>query len=211
MKTMENDVIKTLKDCGAVLEGHFIGTSGRHLHGYMDKSVFLPHPKIVSAFSRMFAELNKDKNIEAVVSPAVAGIPFSQWTSFHLSEITGKEVLGLFTEKTPENGQVFKRGYEKLVKGKRVLVVEDTVATGGSVKKVIEAVRDAGGEVVQVSILVNRDPEAVNEKTFGCPLNALAVIPMPSFAENEVPDWLKQMPINTTVGHGAKYIKEHGG
>ncbi|MBY0539174.1 phosphoribosyltransferase [Patescibacteria group bacterium] len=204
-----DDVVKILKETGAVLEGHFIGTSGRHLHGYMNKDKFLPHAKIVSEFSRMFAELNKDKNIEVVVSPAVAGIPFSQWTSYHLSLITGKEVLGLFTEKTPENGQIFKRGYDQLVKGKRVLVVEDTVATGGSVKKVIDTVRAAGGEVVQVSILVNRDPDNVNEKTFGCPLNSLAVIPMPSFAEDEVPDWLKAMPIRTDVGHGAKYLQEH--
>ncbi|MBX9765531.1 phosphoribosyltransferase [Patescibacteria group bacterium] len=206
-----DDVVRILKETGAVLEGHFIGTSGRHLSGYLNKDKFLPHAKIVSEFSRMFAELNKDKNIDVVVAPAVAGIPFSQWTSYHLSQITGKEVLGLFTEKTPENGQIFKRGYDQLVKGKRVLVVEDTVATGGSVKKVIDTVRAAGGEVVQVSILVNRDPDNVNEKTFGCPLNALAVIPMPSFAEDEVPEWLKKIPINTTVGHGAKYLKEHGG
>lgn len=204
-----DDVVKILKDSGAVLEGHFIGTSGRHLHGYMNKDKFLPHPAIVAKFSRMFAELNKDKGIEIVVSPAVAGIPFSQWTAHFLTEITGKEVLALFTEKTPENGQIFKRGYDKLVSGKRVLVVEDTVATGGSVKKVVDSVRAAGGDVVQISILVNRDPDTVNEKTFGCPLNALAVIPMPSFAEDEVPDWLKAMPIRTDVGHGAKYLKDH--
>ena len=204
-----DDVKKMLMDAGAVLEGHFIGTSGRHLHGYMNKDAFLPHPHIVSALSRMFAELNKDKDIEAVVSPAVAGIPFSQWTAYHLSEMTGKKVLTLFTEKTPENGQIFKRSYDKLISGKRVLVVEDTVATGGSVQKVVDAVTAAGGNIVQISIVVNRDPENVNEQTFGHPLSQLAVIPMPSFAEDEVPEWLKAMPIRTDVGHGAKYLKEH--
>jgi len=204
-----DDVIKLLKDSGAVLEGHFIGTSGRHLHGYLNKDAFLPHTGVVSKLARKFAELNKDLNIEVVISPAVAGIPFSQWTAHHLSEMTGKEVLSLFTEKTSDNNQIFKRGYDKLVKGKRVLIVEDTVATGGSVQKVVKAVEEARGKIVQISIVVNRDPENVNEKTFGYPLSALCVIPMPSFAENEVPDWLKTMPIRTEVGHGTKYLQEH--
>jgi len=204
-----DDVIKLLKDSGAVLEGHFIGTSGRHLHGYLNKDAFLPHTGVVSKLARKFAELNKDLNIEVVISPAVAGIPFSQWTAHHLSEMTGKEVLSLFTEKTSDNNQIFKRGYDKLVKGKHVLIVEDTVATGGSVQKVVKAVEEARGKIVQISIVVNRDPENVNEKTFGYPLSALCVIPMPSFAENEVPDWLKTMPIRTEVGHGTKYLQEH--
>lgn len=206
-----DDVVQMLKDAGAILEGHFIGNSGRHLSIYMNKDTFMPHTKTVSKIGRMFADLNKDNAIEVVVGPAVGGILLSTWTAHHLTELTGKEVLSVFTEKTEDNGQVLKRGYGQLVKGKRVLAVEDTVTTGGSVRKTIDAVTAAGGIVVQLSLVLNRDPKNVNESTFGVPVNALAEIPMESWGEDEVPEWLKKIPINTTVGHGAKYLKEHGG
>lgn len=204
-----DDVAQILKGIGAVLEGHFIGTSGRHLALYVNKDVVSPHTAIVSKIGEMFAELNKDKNIEVVVSPAVGAIALSQWTAYHLSQMTGKDILSLFTEKTPENGQIFKRGYDAMVKGKRVLVIEDTAATGGSVKKTVDTVVAAGGNVVQVSLMVNRDPANITSGSMGFPLNALGVIPAESWGEDEVPDWLKKIPINTTVGHGAKYLKEH--
>lgn len=207
---MEN-VVQILKDAGAILEGHFIGTSGRHLALYINKDVILPKVDVVSKIGRMFAELNKDKNIEVVAAPAVAAIPFSQWTAHHLSEITGREVLSVFTEKTADNGQEFaeKRGYGNLVKGKRVLVVEDVSTTGGSVKKTVEAVQEAGGEVVQTSLMINRDPDHINSDTMGFPLNELGVMPTESWGEGEVPEWLLGVPINTHVGHGAAYVKAH--
>jgi len=204
------DVVRLLKEAGAILEGHFVGASGRHLSIYVNKDAWLPQTDLVSKICRMVAELNKDKGIEVVVGPAVGGIPLSQWTAHHLSEITGRTVLSVFTEKTPDNGQALKRGYDALVKGKRVLAIEDTVTTGGSVKKTIDAVKKAGGNLVQLTILVNREPANVTTSTFGVPMNALADLPSESFAENEIPEWLKKIPINATLGHGAQYLKEHG-
>jgi orotate phosphoribosyltransferase len=96
-----------------------------------------------------------------------------------------------------------------VVEGKRILAVEDTVTTGGSVKKTIDAITGAGGNVVQLSLIVNRDPKNVTDATFGVPVNALADISMESFGEEEVPDWLKKIPINVSVGHGAEYLKGH--
>jgi len=204
-----NDALTLLKEAGAILEGHFIGVSGRHLSVYVNKDAFLPHTKIVSELARMIAEHHRDKNIDVVVGPAVGGIPLSTWTAHHLSELTGKEVLSVFTEKTPEGGQILKRGYDKLIAGKRILAVEDTVTTGGSVASTISAVKEAGGNVVQLALIINRDPMRVNETLFGVPMSALAELNAESYAEDEVPDWLKKIPINTTVGHGAKYLKEH--
>ena len=206
------DVVQLLKDAGAILEGHFIGTSGRHLALYINKDRILPQTDVVSKIGRMFAELNRDKGIEVVAAPAVAAIPFSQWTAYHLSQMTGRPVLSVFTEKTPDNGQEFsaKRGYAALVRGKKVLVVEDTAATGGSVKKTVDAVLAAGGTVVQVSLMVNRDPATINSETMGFPLNELGVIRAESWGEGEVPEWLTKIPVDPAVGHGAKYLKEHG-
>jgi orotate phosphoribosyltransferase len=209
MKNMNDDVIQILKDSGAILEGHFIGVSGRHLPMYINKDAWLLHTGLVSKVCRMLAEMNKDKKIEVVVGPAVGGVVLSQWTAYHLSDITGKEVLSVFTEKTPEGGQILKRNYDRVVEGKRILAVEDTVTTGGSVKKTIDAITGAGGNVVQLSLIVNRDPKNVTDATFGVPVNALADISMESFGEEEVPDWLKKIPINVSVGHGAEYLKGH--
>lgn len=205
------DVLAILKEAGAILEGHFIGTSGRHLAVYVNKDVILPKTEIVSKIGEMFAELNKDKNIDVVAAPAVAAIPFSQWTAHHLSQKTGRDVLALFTEKTPDNGQEFtaKRGYGDLVKGKRVLVVEDVVTTGGSVKKTVDAVVKAGGGVVQVSLMVNRDPKNVTPEFIGFPLNELGILNAESWDEDKVPDWLWEIPIDVAIGHGAKYVAEH--
>lgn len=203
------DVVQILKDAGAILEGHFIGVSGRHLSLYVNKDAWLPHTHLVSKMCRMLAEKNNDKDIDVVVGPAVGGVPLSQWTAFHLSEMTGKEVISIFTEKTPEGGQVLRRGYDALVKGKKVLAVEDTLTTGNSVKKTIDAVRAALGDVVSLSAIINRDPAHITEETFGVPFSSLADLPSESFAEDEVPEWLKKIPITTAVGHGAQYVREH--
>lgn len=202
-----DDALAILKEAGALLEGHFIGASGRHLSLYMNKDAFLPHTDYVSRICKMLAELNKDIEVDMVVGPAVGGIVLSTWTAQHLSELQGKKVLSIFTEKTPDNGQVLKRGYDALVKGKRVLAVEDTVTTGDSVKKTIDAVTAAGGNVVQLSLIMNRDPAHINQETFGVPISSLISLPMESWGEDEVPDWLKKIPTNTTVGHGAKYFR----
>lgn len=204
-----DDVLTLLKDAGAILEGHFIGVSGRHLSVYVNKDAWLPKTNLVSQLCRMIAEKNKDRDIEIVVGPAVGGIPLSQWTAYHLSEITGREILSVFTEKTPDDNQIFKRGYDALVKGKKVLAVEDTLTTGGSVKKTIDAVHAAGGDVVSLTVIINRDPAHITGETFGVPFIALAELPSESFGEDEVPEWLKAMPIRTDVGHGATYLKEH--
>lgn len=206
-----DDVITLLKEAGAITEGHFIGTSGRHLSLYVNKDAWLPKTQLVSRVCKLIAEYNKDKNIDVVVGPAVGGIAISQWTAQHLSEMTGKQVLSLFTEKTLDGGQEFsvRRGYDKLVKGKRVLAVEDTVTTGGSVIKTLDAVREAGGELVQLTLIVNRDPKNVTEEAFGVSMNSLAELPSESFGEEEVPDWLKKIPINTELGHGTKYLETH--
>ena len=200
------DIINLLTKVGAIYEhGHFIGTSGKHFSTYLNKDALLSKPLYISKIGKMAAEKFKNKNIEAVVAPAVAAIPFSQWTAYHLSKITQKEVLALFTEKTAENSQIFKRGYDLAIKNKRVLVVEDITTTGGSVKKVIESVRIAGGKVVATCVIINRDPKLVNSKTIGAPFFPLATHKIPSYEAKDCPLCKKGVPVNTELGHGKNF------
>ena len=204
-----NEVIETLKKVGAILtDDHFVGTSGLHLSNYILKDALFPHTSEVSKICKLFAEKYKDQNIEVVVAPAIGGIILSQWVAHHLSQVTGREVLGVFTEKTADNDQVFKRGYEKYVSNKRVLVLEDNTTTGGSVVKVANSVKNAGGNIVAVCVMVNRDPEHVNSKTLGIPFDSLSELPSPSYKPEECPLCKQNIPVNTVIGHGKKFLEE---
>lgn len=204
-----SNIISILKKTGAIItDGHFVGTSGRHMSAYINKDALLPHTRLVSEIGKLFAGKFKSKNIEVVVAPAVAGIPFSQWTAYHLSKMSRKEVLSIFTEKTPENDQVFKRNYDNVVKGKRVLIVEDTTTLGSSVKKVVSAVKTAGGKIVGVSVMINRDPEAVNTKSMGAPFSSLGVFKVPSYDEKKCPLCKSGVPVNIKIGHGKKFLEK---
>lgn len=203
-----NNVIDILKKVGAVItDSHFVYTSGKHGSVYVNKDAVYPHTEETSKIGQLFAEKFKNVDIDVVAGPALGGIILSQWTAYHLSKLKGKEVLGVYTEKTPEKNQVFIRGYDKLVKGKNVLVIEDLTTTGGSVRKVVDSVKTAGGKVVAVCVMVNRDPEHVTSKVVGGSFSALGVLKASAFDEAVCSLCKKNVPINTDVGHGKKYLE----
>ncbi|MEK9161094.1 MAG: phosphoribosyltransferase family protein [Patescibacteria group bacterium] len=209
---MDQEVLSILKRVGSVItDSHFVGTSGRHMSVYVNKDALFPHTPETSRICELFAEKNKDLDIDIVVGPALGGIILSQWTAFHLSRITGKEILSVYTEKVQkgdEEDQVFRLSYDQVVKGKNVLVLEDTTSTGGSVKKVVNAVREVGGNVVQVCVMVNRDPKIINSESIGAPFSWLAELSAESYPEEECPLCKAGVPVNTTVGHGKKFLEK---
>ena len=204
-----NQVVDILKKTGAIIsDDHFVGVSGLHFDTYINKDALLPHTQEVSAVCELFAQKYKDASIDVVAAPALGGIILSQWTAYHLSQLTGREVLGVYTEKTADKDQIFTRGYDTYVKGKRVLVIEDSATTGESVMKVVRAVQDAGGEVVEVCVMVNRDPEHVNARTLGIPFSSLVEFPVVSYSAQDCPLCKSGVPVNTTIGHGKKFVEE---
>lgn len=208
---MNDEVLELLKKTGAILaDSHFVGTSGKHFATYVNKDALYPHIKETSRMGELFAEKNKDLEIDVVVGPALGGIILSTWTAYHLSQLQNKEILGVYTEKDTEKNQVFTRGYDKLVKGKNVLVIEDLTQTGGSVKKVVESVRNTGGNVIQVCVMVNKDTKNINSETIGAPFSSLAVLEVPAFEEKDCPLCKQNVPIDTRVGHGKKYLEAKG-
>jgi len=195
-----------------IVDDHFVYTSGKHGSVYIRKDKLYPYTRLTSMVCRMMAEKVKDLNIDVVAGPALCGIVLSQWTAYHLSKLLKKEVFSVFTEKTYEDKQVFdrpqmlKRGYDALVKGKRVLVVEDLTTTGASVKKVVDRIKEAGGKVAAVFILVNRNPKDINSKFMGASLKSLSVFKADAYDEDKCPLCKKNIPINTEVGHGKEYL-----
>lgn len=202
------DIVKLLKSIGAIItDSHFVYTSGKHGSVYLRKDILYPYTKKTSDVCKLIADKFKGQDIDVVVGPSIGGIILSQWTAYHLSKFKKKEVFGVFTEKDENSDQIFKRDYDKLIKGKKILIVEDLTTTGGSVKKVVNSVGKAGGIVISVCVMVNRDPEKVTSKSVGAPLSSLGIFKAESFGADECPLCKKNVPINTIVGHGKKYLQ----
>lgn len=202
-----SNIIDILKKVNAIItDDHIVYTSGKHGSVYINKDALYPHTGEVSNVGLMFAEKNKNFDIDIVVAPALGGIILSQWTAHHLSKIKNKEILSVYTEKNTEGNQIFTRGYDKLVKGKNVLVIEDIANTGGSVKKTVNSVKNAGGNVVMVCVMVNRSPTTVNAEFVESPFSSLGEFQAEAFIEDECTLCKSNVPINTTVGHGKKYL-----
>lgn len=208
---MNDTVVAILKEVGAIItKSHIVLVSGRHSASYVNPDKILPHTDVNSRLGEMLAKKLKNIPIDVVIGPAYGGIIFSQWVAFHLSKLMRKKIMGIFTEKTPERHQIFERGFDKLVEGKRVLVVEDITATGSSVKKVMKAVVTAGGIVEAVGVLVNRDPILVNSETIGAPFYALSEFKIESYEAQDCPLCKKKIPINPHIGHGRHYLEHLG-
>jgi orotate phosphoribosyltransferase len=207
---MNKSALDILKSIGAIITNdHFVYTSGKHGSVYVRKDMLYPHTKLTSDVCMIFAEKSKELDTDIVVGPSIGGIILSQWVAYHLSKIKNTEILGVFTEKDVNDNQVFKRGYDELIKGKNVLVVEDMTTTGGSVAKVVESVKKAGGTVLRVCVMINRSPAnaKVNEKTVGAPYVALDELPTEVYDAANCPLCEKNIPVNTTVGHGKKFLE----
>ncbi len=199
------DIIAIVEQTRAFIQNdHFIFTSGRHSSSYFNKDAIYPHTDAIATLCGEMAQRLTERGVvvDAVVGPALGGIVLSQWVAHHLTKRSGHEVLGIYTEKTPENGQRFTRGYDALVAGKRVLVVEDVMTTGGSVRKVIDAVRGAGGTVAHVSALLNRHPGVITSETIGASLSTLLELTLEDFDPAACPLCAKGIPINMKIGKG---------
>lgn len=208
LETSQTRVLQVLKDTGAVLtDGHFVYTSGRHGSVYVNKDAVYPHTSVVRDLCDTLAKAIAAYDVEVVCGPALGGIILSQWTAHQLTEYTGHEVLGVYAEKTEtaetKGGElVLGRGYDGIVAGRRVAIVEDVVTTGGSLRKAANTVRRSGGDIVVAAALVDRgnlDAGALGVPTF-LPLLSLG---LDSYAAGECPLCKAGAPINTSVGKGA--------
>ena len=202
---MQRSPLEVLHNTVALLVGHFVLTSGRHAEEYVNKDALYPHTAETSALCRQMAGF-ADPGTQVVAAPAIGGVILSQWVAHHLSILLGSKVLAVYVEPGPNDTLIFKRGYDQLIPGRHVLVVEDVLTTGGSAKKVVDAVRALQGEVVGVCVLSNRGG-ITKEQLGDVPwLHAITTIPMESWAAEECPLCKEGVPVNTEVGKGAEFL-----
>ncbi len=181
----QEEVKELLVKTNAIMNGHFVLTSGLHSPHYVEKFNVLQHPKYTEQLCKAMAEKFKDSQIETVVGPMTGGIL--------LAHETGKALgtRAIFTERV--NGKMtFRRGFA-LHKGERCLIVEDIVTTGGSIREVIDVVKAAGGIPVAVSMLVDRSG---GKATFeDVPSTALLNMDVETYEPSTCPLCQKGMPL----------------
>ena len=142
------DVIRKFRESGALLEGHFVLTSGLHSALYLQCALVLQDPGAAEEFGRAISEEFRDAAIQAVASPAIGGIVIGHEVARALG------VRFIWTER--DNGRMILRRGFSVSQGERVLVVEDVVTTGGSTRETIEALRALGANVVGAASIIDR-------------------------------------------------------
>jgi len=169
-------LLKLLKERGAILEGHFLLTSGRHSNVYIEKFRILENPVALDEVCEEMAEIVRDQNIELVLGAAIGGILIAGGVGRHLG------VKHIFSERV--NGKMeLRRGFS-ISKRQRLVIVEDIITTGGSVVELIELAEEEGAEIVHVVNLVDR---SLGDVDFGVPSTTLLTIPSESWEHENCP------------------------
>ena len=158
-------IIEIFKETGVMLEGHFQLTSGRHSDHYMQCAQLFQYPQYSELLCQELADVFKDEKIDLVVGPAVGGIIIAYQVACCLG------VRNIFAERQ-DGKMTLRRGFT-VKPGENVLVCEDVVTTGGSVREVVELLKEAGANVIGVGSIVDRSNGKVD---FGVPYKA--VLPM---------------------------------
>lgn len=172
----EQEIKDLFLKSGALKEGHFKLTSGLHSPQYVNKFDILSKPEYAAPLLEEMASRWKDKLVQIVVGPAVGGIILSYEVARHL------KINGIFLERKNEV-MTLSRGFE-IKPNQRVLIVEDVVTTGGSVVEVIDVVKEAGGVLAGISLLVDRSGGKAN---FGIETDSLLKLDLETYSPDECP------------------------
>ncbi len=160
-----DEVIHKFKDLGALLEGHFLLSSGLHSSAYLQCAIALQSTVDAIEFGAALAEHFRNERVETVASPAIGGLIIGYEVARQLG------VRFIWTER--EQGQMTLRRGFSVAKGERVLVVEDVITTGGSTRDTIAALQAAGAEVVGAASIIDRSGGAAD---VGVPRVSLATL-----------------------------------
>lgn len=191
----EKRVIEILKSCDALLEGHFRYTSGRHGKQYFEKIRIVQEPRFVDELGRMMAAKMDDirENIDLVCAPAYGAVVFGFATALHM----GRSFA--FLQRDGETRMSVRSGFRDIVKGSRILLVEDICTTGGSIVESIDALNSSGAEVLQVGLVVDR---TAGKLKLDVPYRSLLSVEAISWNSEECPLCREGIPITIPGSSG---------
>ena len=190
----QDEVLAIFRKAGAILEGHFILSSGLRSPVFLQKAKVFQYPDQTEILCKALAEKIMDAgfgNVDAVIGPAVGGIIPGYETSRHM------KVPAMYVERQ-DGVFTLRRGFE-LDKGAKVVVVEDIVTTGLSVRECIKALADVGIETAAVACLIDR---SAGEADVGKPLISLTQYKVPAYEADNLPPELAAIPATKPGSRG---------
>ena len=182
----QEKIIELLRNKKAMLEGHFLLTSGRHSNIYIEKFRLLEDPILLDKICKQIASKLINLKVDIVLGAAIGGILISGGVGRYLNK------KHIFTERVNGNMEL-RRGFS-IKPSDNVLIVEDIVTTGSSVFEMIDVVKKCKANIVNISCIVNRSEE---ELDIDYPFTSLLRLPAQSWEPDSIPDWLKNIPITT--------------
>ncbi|QIB27528.1 orotate phosphoribosyltransferase [Caloranaerobacter azorensis] len=180
----EKKVIEILKECDALLEGHFLLSSGKHSDRYVQCAKVLRYPDFAEKVLKVVVDKVKDLKIDKVVGPAMGGVI----VSYEMGRQLGKEAI--FTERRDGVMQI-RRGF-KINKGDKILITEDVVTTGKSSLEVKDVIEKFGGEVIGIACIVDRRADNVD---LGLPVFSAIKLDIKTYDKEDCPLCKKGLPI----------------
>jgi len=179
-----SEIISYFKSTGALLDGHFLLTSGRHSNKYFEKFTLLSNPDVVDKLCKPIYSMYKHQKIDIVLGAATGGII--------LAYELGKQLntKGIFAERM--NGELeFRRGFS-LGKDQRILLVDDVVTTGGSVFELISLTQSTGANIIGIAVMFDRTNGEID---FRYPFFALHSEKIESWEEEDCPQCVERIPL----------------
>ena len=170
---------------GTMLKGHFRLVSGLHSPIYWEKFQVLQFPSYTEQLCRMIARHFREQEIQVVAGPTTGGIILAYEVARQLG------VRGIFAEKRETGERAFRRGFN-INPGERVLIVDDILTTGGSIREVIDAVTKLGGKVIGIGVLVDRSEQ---DQEFGLPLFSCHRAITPTYKPEDCPLCAAKIPL----------------
>ncbi len=195
----QNKLLKILKETKALLSGHFVLSSGFHSDSYFQCALVLQYPRYARLLAELIGERFFNEEINAVIAPALGGIVIACAIGNYLDQKNKKGLRVIFTERV-EDRMALRRGFS-IKKGEKVLVVEDVITTGGSIKEVIELAKKEGAEIIGVGAIVDRSGGKVE---FGVRKEVLITLDVVKFKAADCPLCKKGVPVEKP---GSRKIK----
>ena len=189
MSSSLGNIENIFEQAGVIQKGHFLLTSGLHSPVYWEKFRIIEHPDITEYLCRTIAEHFSDQGAQLVVGPTTGGIILAYEVAKQLS------LRSVFAEKEDDR-RVLRRGF-KIKPGEKVLVVDDVLTTGKSVREVLDAVAREHGEVIGIGVLVDRSEKGLD---FGIPLFSCLRSATPAYKPEECPLCSAAVPLTKPGG-----------